>query len=111
MSAPRRDQGPASSALVAPHWRVRLSNPDEPLYTMAVVSELLGASHQSLRRLEAALAMSSPRPSGNQRRYSTRDVERLGAAWELAERGFSPQNVARILAQDHLSSGVPGETS
>lgn len=86
--------GPAPSAR---SWRERVSDPSEPLYTMAVAIDLLGTSHHTLRRLESALDFAVPRPSGNQRRYSQRDLETLSAACALSEQGYSPPVVAKIL--------------
>jgi DNA-binding transcriptional MerR regulator len=42
----------------------------------------------------------SSRPSGNQRRYSRRDLESLSAACELSGEGFSPSTIAKILSRE-----------
>ncbi len=81
-------------------WRQRVNDPDEPLFTLAVVTELLGTDPQTLRRLERAMNYASSRPSGNQRRYSRRDLESLSVACELNGEGFSPSTVAKILSRD-----------
>ncbi len=86
-------------------WRQRVNDHDEPLFTLAVVTELLGTDSQTLRRLEHAMNYTSSRPSGNQRRYSRRDLESLSAACELNDEGFSPATVAKILSRDR--SGRP----
>jgi MerR family transcriptional regulator/heat shock protein HspR len=77
-------------------WEDRLDDPDEPLYTVAVVSDLLELDSQTLRRLGDAISHESARPSGNQRRYSRRDIERLASASHLANKGFSPAALAEI---------------
>ena len=35
-------------------WHVRLDDPNEPLFTLAVVSELFGVDPQVIRRLDKA---------------------------------------------------------
>lgn len=77
-------------------WQERLDDPDEPLYTVAVVGDLLGLDSQSLRRLGAAISQESARPSGNQRRYTRNDIDRLAAAAHLANQGYAPAALARI---------------
>jgi DNA-binding transcriptional MerR regulator len=67
------------------------------LYTVGVVAELLGIGTQALRRLEIAAAQESARPSGNQRRYSRQDIERLAAAEALARQGFTGAALSRII--------------
>ena len=78
-------------------WSERIDDPDELLYTVAVACDLLGLDSQTLRRLGTALDHNNARPSGNQRRYSRRDIEGLAAALELVEEGFQPSAVGRIL--------------
>lgn len=75
----------------------RLDDPDEPLFTMAVAADLLDTDDQTLRRLGEALGRRSARPSGNQRRYSRRDLEGLESALGLAREGHPPQSIAKIL--------------
>ena len=79
------------------HWRERIDDPDEPLFTMAVAAELLGLDTQALRRLSTAIDQGEARPSGNQRRYSRRDLERLSAASDLAAEGHNAPSIAKIL--------------
>jgi DNA-binding transcriptional MerR regulator len=78
-------------------WARRLDDPDEPLYTIAVVSDLLDVDQQVVRRLEGEGLMSTARSEGNQRRYSRRDVERLARALDLVEQGMTRPAVVRIL--------------
>lgn len=82
-------------------WRARLDDHDEPLYTVAVVCELLSTDSQTLRRLGDAIAHVSARPSGNQRRYSRRDIDLLGSALDLVGDGVPSSAVARILELQH----------
>ena len=91
--------GPRRGAATPPTgrpWRDRVADPDEPLFTMAVAIDLLGTTHHTLRRLESAIEFAGERPSGNQRRYSVRDLEVLSALCELYDRGLSPQTVATV---------------
>lgn len=98
MTRPKRAE-PGASAIEPPArtWRDRLDDPDEPLYTSAVAADLLGVDVQTLRRLEAATGESSGRPSGNQRRYTRRDLERLERAGELRAEGISGRAVEHIM--------------
>jgi DNA-binding transcriptional MerR regulator len=64
---------------------------------VAVAAELLGLDPQALRRLSATIDQGEARPSGNQRRYSRSDLERLSAAAELAAQGHSGRSITAIL--------------
>jgi DNA-binding transcriptional MerR regulator len=86
-------------------WRERVVDPTEPLFTIAVAIDLLGTSHQTLRRLETALGFGGTRSQGNHRRYSFDDLELLSAACDLSEQGFSPLTVAKILEMQRRSYG------
>lgn len=94
-------------------WHERLDDPDEPLYTMAIAADLLGLDVQALRRLAAAAEHDSPRPSGNQRRYSRNDLALLARAGELSAEGYSSSALARILELerhvDHLTARLGDE--
>ncbi len=78
-------------------WRVRLDDPDEPLFTIAVAADLLGVGTQPLRRLGDALDHEGSRPSGNQRRYSRNDLEVLARALELQGDGHATASIGRIM--------------
>jgi DNA-binding transcriptional MerR regulator len=78
-------------------WAARLDDPEEPLYTIAVVADLLDVDQQVVRRLEGQGLMSTARSEGNQRRYSRDDVERLARALDLVEQGMTRTAVVRIL--------------
>jgi len=92
-------------------WRVRLDDPDEPLFTIAITADLLGVGTQYLRRLADVLDPSPSRPSGNQRRYSRNDVVRLGRAYELVGEGHNATSAHRIAELErHLpADGEPTE--
>lgn len=99
MTPARRSGGGRArrSAPSVPSWRERLDDPDEPLFTLAVTADLLSIDTQTLRRLEAASGLTSERPSGNQRRYSRNDIERLSRATELNREGTPVTAIERIL--------------
>lgn len=99
MSPSRHGGGGRSipSAPSTPRWAERLDDPDEPLFTLAVTADLLEIDTQALRRLEAAAGLTSDRPSGNQRRFSRRDIERLARATDLNRQGTPAAAIGRIL--------------
>jgi MerR family transcriptional regulator/heat shock protein HspR len=81
-----------------PDWQKRLDDPAEPLYTLAVVSDLLGVDPQTVRRMDIPQIGDPARPSGNQRRYSRNDVTLLAHAFRLSNEGLTMGAIARILA-------------
>ena len=99
MTQPKRSGGgsPVGATPRARSLSERLDDPDEPLFTVGVATDLLGIDSQTLRRLEEAIAHTSARPSGNQRRYSRNDLEALADATHLANQGYPAGAVARIL--------------
>jgi MerR family transcriptional regulator/heat shock protein HspR len=97
----RRDRGDTQRPTSVPpprEWHERLADPDEPLYTVGVAADLIGVDAQTIRRLHVAALPTSARPSGNQRRYSRRDLEILAAAADLSREGISGSAIGRILA-------------
>jgi MerR family transcriptional regulator/heat shock protein HspR len=99
-SAQRKKRGDASGqggVLPLRPWQQRLDDPDEPLYTVGVAADLLGVDAQTIRRLQGAAVHASARPSGNQRRYSRRDLEILAAAAVLSKDGINAAAIGRIL--------------
>lgn len=83
-------------AIRVPAWRTRLDDPAEPLFTMAIVCELLATDAQTVRRLEHGV-VDTNRTDGNHRRYSRDDVVRLGDALELLRAGVPRAAIARVL--------------
>ena len=56
-SGPRRAPANQSTSVAEDaSWRARLDDDDEPLYTVAVVCELLSTDSQTLRRLGDAIS-------------------------------------------------------
>jgi hypothetical protein len=93
----RRGGDPGRVAPSARPWQERIVDPDEPLYTIAVAADLLGVDTQTLRRLSKAIDQGEARSSGNQRRYSRDDLQRLDDALQLAADGHNSQSIATIL--------------
>lgn len=94
------------SPIPPPAWRDRLDDPAEPLYTVAVVADLLGVSPQTLRRIGTAADQAHRRPSGNQRRYSRNEIEILARALQLADEGHNGAGIARILDLEQRVAGL-----
>lgn len=93
----RSAPGAASSHHEPRSWRDRLDDPDEQLFTMAVVANLFDMDTQALRRLSDVVTDTGQRPSGNQRRFSRRDLEVFGRALELVNDGHNVAAVLRIV--------------
>ena len=74
------------------------------------MADLLGLSTQALRRLGVAADQDQRRPSGNQRRYSRRDIETLARAVQLSDEGHNGPGIARIIDLErqvaHLTEDV-----
>ncbi len=87
---------PGATAAGRRSWLDRLDDPDEPLYTVAIAADLFGVDPQTLRRLSDAIEQQAERPSGNQRRYSRTEVERMGRTFELVGDGHNPSSANRI---------------
>lgn len=86
---------------------------DEPVYVISVVAELIGVHAQTLRHYERVGLIVPRRSSGNVRRYSDRDVERLRAIVRLtSELGINLSSVELILEMrdhiEHLQAEVDG---
>jgi MerR family transcriptional regulator/heat shock protein HspR len=78
-------------------WQRRLDDPTAPLFTMAVVADVLGVDQQAIRRLDVNGIVQTARPSGNQRRYSRDDVAVIAYALRLQADGVSRAGIARIM--------------
>jgi MerR family transcriptional regulator, heat shock protein HspR len=90
-------------------WERRLGDPAEPLFTMAVVADLLGLDQQALRRLEVGL-LEAARSSGNHRRYSRDDIALLAYAARLADEGLTKPAISRVISLEqqvaHLAAAA-----
>lgn len=60
---------------------------DRAVYIISVAAELAGVHPQTLRMYERRGLLSPKRTSGNTRRYSERDIERIRAIQQLTQLG------------------------
>lgn len=61
--------------------------PERAVYIISVAAELAGVHPQTLRMYERKGLLQPKRTSGNTRRYSERDIERIRAIQELTQLG------------------------
>lgn len=73
------------------------SNDDRAIYIISVAAELAGVHPQTLRVYERKGLVQPSRTSGNTRRYSERDIERLRRIQELTNQGINLAGVMRII--------------
>lgn len=70
---------------------------DRAIYIISVAAELAGVHPQTLRVYERKGLVQPSRTSGNTRRYSERDIERLRRIQELTNHGINLAGVERIM--------------
>lgn len=70
---------------------------NRPVYMISVAAELAGVHPQTLRSYEQKGLVTPQRTSGNTRRYSQADIERLALINELTNEGINLAGVTRIL--------------
>ena len=90
-------------------WQVRLDDPNEPLFTLAVVAELFGVDPQVIRRMDQAGVSAAQRTGGNHRRYSRNDVQAIGQAFTMRRDGVPNNAMAQILALQHQVATLRAE--
>jgi MerR family transcriptional regulator, heat shock protein HspR len=78
--------GPDASAL-AGEDAARATTHERAVYVISVAAELAGVHPQTLRMYERKGLLAPKRTSGNTRRYSERDIERIRAIQELTQLG------------------------
>lgn len=71
---------------------------DLPKYSIAVAADLSGLPQQQLRRLEESGLITPTRTTGNTRRYSDADLDRVTEVSELAEEGINAAGIRHIFA-------------
>src|SRR5918995_6299930 len=76
------------------------NGPDRAVYIISVAAELAGVHPQTLRIYEQKGLVRPYRTSGNTRRYSQADIERLRHVQRLTQEGVSLAGVKRILAME-----------
>jgi len=81
------------------------SDPDVAFFTVGQAGDLLGVPAATLRRFDAAGAVSPERSAGGQRRYSSRQLTHARRLVDLVAEGLSLQAAARIAAlEDEVAS-------
>lgn len=70
---------------------------DRAVYIISVAAELAGVHPQTLRIYERKGLLRPQRTSGNTRRYSARDIERLRMIQALTQEGVNLAGVKRIM--------------
>jgi len=74
------------------------ADPDAAFFTVGQAGDLLGVPAATLRRFDAAGAVSPARSAGGQRRYSSRQLTHARRLVDLVAEGLSLQAAARIAA-------------
>jgi MerR family transcriptional regulator/heat shock protein HspR len=78
--------------------RADVRSQDRAVYIISVAAELAGVHPQTLRMYERRGLLSPKRTSGNTRRYSERDIERIRTIQELTQLGgISLQGVKLLI--------------
>ena len=67
------------------------------VYVISVVADLAGMHPQTLRMYERRGLIEPKRTSGNSRRYSERDVQRLRRIHELTQQGLNLEGVRTVM--------------
>jgi MerR family transcriptional regulator, heat shock protein HspR len=70
---------------------------DRAVYVISVAAELAGVHPQTLRMYERKGLLQPKRTSGNTRRYSQRDIERLRRIQRLTQEGINLAGVMTIM--------------
>ncbi len=75
----------------------RREEPDQAIFIISVAAELAGVHPQTLRVYERKGLVRPQRTSGNTRRYSQLDIDRLRRIQELTNEGMNLAGVLRIM--------------
>jgi MerR family transcriptional regulator/heat shock protein HspR len=73
------------------------SSSNQAIYVISVAAELAGVHPQTLRVYERKGLLRPQRTSGNTRRYSERDIERLRRIQELTQEGLNLAGVMYVM--------------
>lgn len=68
-----------------------------PVYAISVAAEMTGVGVQTLRMYESRGLVEPSRTSGGTRRYSQRDLERVGRVTALLGEGLNLAGIAMVL--------------
>lgn len=69
----------------------------QPVYGISVAAELLGIGVQTLRMYESRGLVDPARTAGGTRRYSKKDLERVGRVTVLLRDGLNLAGIAMVL--------------
>lgn len=84
-------------------WEDTLDDPDEPLYSVGLVADLMGVDAQVVRGYDKRGLVEPGRSRAGHRRYSRSDIHRLARAMKLADEGIPAAGIERILGlEDEL---------
>jgi MerR family transcriptional regulator/heat shock protein HspR len=72
-------------------------DPDLALYAISVAGELTGVDPQMLRVYESRGLLTPARTEGGTRRYSDRDIDRIGRITMYLNAGLNLAGIARVL--------------
>ena len=86
-----------------------LDDENLPLFTVGQVSQMLEIQQAFLRRLDEYRVVSPSRPSGNQRRYTRREITVVQYVVNLMEEGMTLAAVRRILDLEALVRDLTAE--
>jgi MerR family transcriptional regulator, heat shock protein HspR len=86
-----------------------LDDENLPLFTVGQVSQMLEIQQAFLRRLDEYRVVSPSRPSGNQRRYTRREITVVQYVVNLMEEGMTLTAVRRILELEALVRELTAE--
>lgn len=91
---PPRDGRPGGVPVPSAPW----TDPDAAFFTVGQAGDLLGVPAATLRRFDAAGAVSPERSAGGQRRYSSRQLTHARRLVDLVAEGLTLQAATRIAA-------------
>lgn len=80
-----------------------------PIFAIAQAAELAEMHPQTLRQYDRIGLVSPQRTSGNTRRYSLDDVERLREVARLSSEGLSLEGIRRVLQLQDLVRDLRGQ--
>jgi MerR family transcriptional regulator, heat shock protein HspR len=86
-----------------------LDDENLPLFTVGQVSQMLEIQQAFLRRLDQLGVVSPSRPSGNQRRYTRREITVVRYVVDLVDEGMTLAAVRRVLKLEALVRELTAE--
>ena len=86
-----------------------LDDENLPLFTVGQVAEMLEIQQAFLRRLDQLGVVSPSRPSGNQRRYTRREITVVRYVVDLVDEGMTLAAIRRVLKLEALVRELTAE--